>query len=123
MKTAKDIKNIIAKMKEAIKYYDECRWSKMYHRANNGRKALEWVLDIGDNPMLQLPYDADFRRKLEKDDLVVCISSPKGKQGVVQRVAKDGSWADVFWRGEYSTYDSCNRREKTTALERVQENE
>lgn len=35
---------------------------------------------------------------IKRADWVVCRSMPDGPVGIVRRVAKDGSWADVNWR-------------------------
>lgn len=35
----------------------------------------------------------------KRHDVVVCKSMPDGPLGTVKRIARDGSWADVFWHG------------------------
>jgi len=35
--------------------------------------------------------------KIKRADWVECKSTPAGPLGIVKRVARDGSWADVKW--------------------------
>jgi len=59
---------------------------------------------------------------IKRGDCVICKGSPSGPAGLVRRVAKDGTWADVWWRGKYgSSFDSWTKRMKIEALREVGE--
>lgn len=54
---------------------------------------------------------------IKRGDYVVCKNSPNGPAGLVRRVAKDGTWMDVWFRGRYGgSFDSWSKRMKTKEL-------
>lgn len=58
---------------------------------------------------------------IKRGDCVVCKNDLNGPVGLIRRVAKDGTWADVWWRGRYGgSFDSWSKRMKTKELNVVE---
>lgn len=54
-----------------------------------------------------------MKKPIARGDYVVATGTPNGPVGLVRRVAKDGSWADVWF---VSGHDRWSKRMKTKYL-------
>ena len=56
--------------------------------------------------------------EIKRGDYVVCKVLSNGPYGLVRRVAKDNSWADVWWKYTFNgRTDRWSKRTKCEALE------